>query len=81
MKSSGKKKAHLFGVAMPDDEHKRITQAEKFSIVGGSEEVHETMSEVAIKTFEKLKKKGKELEEVEPKELSDIIIENWNNLK
>lgn len=56
-----------------EDGHKRLTQAEKFSIVGGSEETHEKMTETLIKTFEDLKTKGKELEETEKEELAEII--------
>lgn len=56
-----------------EDGHKRLTQAEKFSVVGGSEETHEKMTETLIKTFEDLKTKGKELEETEKEELAEII--------
>lgn len=71
-----KEKSHLLGIALEDDGEKRITSAENFSIIGGTEEVHEAMSETAIKTFETLKRKGKELEEVSPKELDEIIRDN-----
>ena len=46
---------------------------EKFAIVGGSEETHERMTETVVKTFEELKQRGKQLEQVEPKELVDIL--------
>jgi len=69
--------AHLLGVGLDnEDGHKRLTQAEKFSIVGGSEETHERITETLIKTFEELKDKGKELEETPPKELGEIIQNN-----
>jgi lipoate-protein ligase A len=55
------------------DGHKRITTGEKFAIFGGSEETHERMTETVVKTFEELKQRGKELEQVEPKELTEII--------
>lgn len=58
------------------DGHKRITTAEKFSIVGGSEETHERMTETVVKTFENLKDRGKELKDVEPKELAEILAKN-----
>ncbi len=68
------KKTHLFGLGLDNnDGHKRITQAERFSIVGGSEETHERMTETVIKTFEDLKRKGKDLDDASPEELSDII--------
>jgi hypothetical protein len=69
--------AHLIGVGLDHkDGHKRITQAERFSIVGGSKETHERMTETVVKTFEKLDRKGKTLESIEQKELKDIIQES-----
>ena len=69
-----KKHAHLLGVGFDnDDGHKRITAADKFTIVGGSEETHGRMTETLVKTFETLKHRGKKLESVEPKELAEII--------
>lgn len=65
---------HLLGIGLDNsDGHKRITKADKFSVVGGSEETHGKMTEVLIKTFEDIKGRGKSLEEVEPEELADII--------
>ncbi|NDV61833.1 hypothetical protein G0Q06_05160 [Puniceicoccales bacterium CK1056] len=73
----GKKSVHLLGVGLDnDDGHKRLTQAEKFSIIGGSEETHERMTETLIKTVEDLKVKGKELESTDTKELAEIIHNN-----
>jgi peroxiredoxin len=67
-------KAHLLGVGLDNkDGHKRITTAEKFTIVGGSDETHGRMTETVIKTFEELKTRGKHLQTVEPKELAEII--------
>jgi len=55
------------------DNHKRITRSEKFAIIGGSEETHEKMTETVVKTFEELKKRGRELEQTEHQELVEII--------
>ena len=71
-----KKRAHaaLLGVGLDNaDGHKRITAGEKFVILGGSEETHARMTETVVKTFEELKQRGKPLEDVETKELSEII--------
>ena len=77
MASRIKKSSHLLGVGLDNqDGHKRITQAERFSIVGGSEETHGRMTETVVKTFEALDKRGKSIDTVESKELSDIIKEN-----
>ena len=69
--------AHLFGLGLDcNDGHKRITQADKFSILGGSESTHDRMTETLIKTIEDLTIKGKNLEEASSEELSDIIQKN-----
>ena len=72
-----KQKTHLLGLGLDnEDGHKRLTQAEKFSVVGGSEETHDRMTETLIKTFENLKDKGLDLEEAEKEELSELINRN-----
>lgn len=66
----------LLGVGFDnDDEHKRITKGEEFFLVGGSEETHERMQDVAIHVTEKLKSKGKRLEDAEVEELIDLVLE------
>jgi len=70
-------RAHLLGIGLDnDDGHKRITQAEEFSIVGGSQDTHERMTETVIKTFEDIKTEGKSLATIEPDQLSDLIQKN-----
>ena len=67
-------RAALLGLGLDnEDGHKRITTGEKFAIVGGSAETHERMTETVIKTFEELKHRGKQLEQVAPKELAEIV--------
>ncbi|CAA6678892.1 MULTISPECIES: hypothetical protein [unclassified Lentimonas] len=69
--------SHLIGVGLDNkDGHKRITQAERFAIVGGSNETHERMTETVIKTFETLDRCGKTLDNVEKQELAEIIHKN-----
>jgi hypothetical protein len=64
----------LLGVGLDNqDGHKRVTRGERFVIAGGSAETHERMTETVIKTFEELKQRRKDLNEVEPKELAEII--------
>ena len=68
------KSAHLLGVGLDDaDGHKRMTAAEHFTIIGGSEETHGRMTETVIKTFETLKRRRKPLHAVEPQELAEIL--------
>ena len=75
-KPSGKKKvaqkALLLGVGFDSDGHKRVTTGPNFALVGGTQETHEVMTEKAIKINEKLKAKGKTLEEVGRQEFEDI---------
>ena len=68
------KVAGLLGVGLDnEDGHKRITTGEKFVLVGGSQETHEHMTETVVKTFEELKRRDKQLENVDPRELGEII--------
>ena len=68
------KSAQLIGVGFDHtDDHKRITQAERFAILGGSHETHERMTETVVKTFETLDRKGKSLDKIDPHQLKDII--------
>ena len=70
-----KRKAVLLGVGLDSDGHKRLTTGENFALVGGTEETHEQMTEKAIKINEKLKSRGKQLEEVSRDEFDDIAQE------
>ena len=72
---STKRKAMLLGVGMDSDGHKRVTKGENFALVGGSKDTHEQMTEKAIKINEKLKARGKQLEQVTREEFDDIAHE------
>jgi len=65
----------MLGVGLDSDGHKRVTKGDNFALVGGSEETHERMTETAIKINEKLKLRGKQLEDVCHKEFDDIAHE------
>ncbi len=71
-RSNSKKKAMMLGVGLDDDGHKRVTKGDNFALVGGSKDTHEVMTEKALKINEKLKEKGKALEEVSREEFDDI---------
>ncbi len=67
-------RAGLLGVGLDnEDGHKRVTRGERFIIAGGSAETHERMTETVVKTFEELKQRRKDLTEVQPTELAEII--------
>ncbi|MCC5835237.1 MAG: hypothetical protein JJU20_10920 [Opitutales bacterium] len=78
MKSNETSKSrHLIGIGLDnEDGHKRITRADRFAVVGGSEETHDRMTETLVKTFEHLKQKGKSLDESEPQEIAELIQKN-----
>jgi hypothetical protein len=66
--------AGLIGVGLDNQAgHKRVTQGEEFLLVGGSEETHEQMQDVAIHVTESLKNKGKRLQDAEFQEVIDLV--------
>lgn len=76
MAEKGKKrKARLLGVGLDSDGHKRVTTGPNFTLVGGTQDTHEQMTEKALKINEKLKSRGKQLHEVSGEEFDDIAHE------
>ena len=69
------RKAMMLGVGLDSDGHKRVTRGPNFLLAGGSQETHEVMTEKAIKINEKLKARGKQLENVSHREFDDIAHE------
>ena len=64
----------LFGIGFDnEDEHKRITEGDEFLLIGGSEETHERMQDVAIHVTESLKIKGKRLKDASTDEVVDLM--------
>ena len=64
----------ILGVGLDNEAgHKRLTTGDKFILVGGSQDTHERMTETMVKTFEELKRRDKQLETVDPRELGEII--------
>lgn len=56
------------------DGHKRFTRADDVVLVGGSQETHEKMQDVAIHFNESLGARGKKLQEAEPNEILDLLM-------
>ena len=67
-----KSKALLLGIGLDSDGKKRITTGPNFALLGGTHDTHEEMTEKAIKINEKLKARGKQLNEVTHAEFDDI---------
>lgn len=73
------KRSHLLGLALDKntDGHKRITRGEKFTLLGGSQQSHEAMTESVVKTFETLKRKGRTLETADPREVAELLQKHY----
>lgn len=81
MKWNVKKKRSLLGVGLDNQDGEiRITRGRNFHLVGGSQETHEQMQEKCIQFNEKLSRRGKELEDLETRELYDLAEECRMNL-
>jgi len=75
------RRAHILGLGLDgEDGHIRITRGENFHLAGGSEETHEQMQESCIKFNERLQTRGKRLEDLDRKELSELAAECDMNL-
>jgi hypothetical protein len=67
----------LLGLGLDNtDQHKRITRGEGFDLVGGSQDTHERMTETVIKTVEDLSRKGRNLQEADPREIAELLRKN-----
>jgi putative protease len=63
----------LLGIGFDgSDGHIRITKGENFRLFGGSKETHGVMQEKAIKFNEHLRKRGKQLSEINQEEFREI---------
>ena len=72
--------AGILGVGLDnEDGHRRVTTGEQFTLVGGSEQTHDRMTETMIKTFEELKRRERRLETVDPQELAEIVHKSTPN--
>ena len=73
---SPRKKAKILGVGLDGgDGHVRVTKADNFHLVGGSQDTHEQMQDKAIRFNEKLGQRGKRLEDLERQEFLDMAQE------
>jgi len=76
-KKPKERKAVLVGVGLDaKDDHVRVTKGRNFRLVGGSDETHSRMVGTAVKLNEKLRQRGKELDDVEKEEFSDLLHES-----
>jgi hypothetical protein len=67
----------FLGVGLDNqDGDKRVSRSEHFVLVGGSAETHERMQDTAIRFGEKLKDRGKTLQETSAEEARDLLRES-----
>ncbi len=71
-KKKPRRKAVMLGLGLDSDGHKRLTTGPNFVLMGGSQETHEVMTEKVVKINEKLKAKGKQLEQVSGEEFDEM---------
>ncbi len=73
-RNEAKEVVGFLGIGLDNkDGHQRITQSEHFVLIGGSQETHESMQDVAIRFDEQLGTKGKKLQDVTPEEIIEIF--------
>ena len=71
---TAKARRHLLGLGLDGvDGHRRMTRGEGFTLAGGSEETHDRMTEAVVKTTEDLARKGRNLQEADPREVTDLL--------
>lgn len=64
----------FLGVGLDNkDEHKRLTRADSFLLVGGSEETHSKMQKISIRFNESLEQLGKRLREASEEEVAELM--------
>ena len=69
-----KKIIRLLGVGFDaDDGHLRMTTADKFDVVMGSDESHEYITQLIMKIEAELDAQGLNLDELSPEVLSEIV--------
>lgn len=75
-KRISRRKTRMLGVGLDnEDGHIRITRGENFEVWMGSEATHEQLQETCIKINERLKHRGKKLEDVSASEFADLVKE------
>jgi hypothetical protein len=75
-KDDAQRKSHLFGVGFDrDDDLKRITRGEDFTLFGGSERTHGEMVEEVQAFLKAVDKYGRKLSDISREEYRDIVRE------
>jgi len=67
-----KHKREIVGIGLDTYGHNRITTRPNCNLAVGTQDTHEKMTEKVISIKEKLQRRGKTLDEVEPRKFDDI---------
>lgn len=66
----------LLGLGLDgEDGHVRVTKGENFRLLGGSEDTHDRMIETTMRFNEKVRDRGKTLDQLEKQEFRDLMDE------
>jgi hypothetical protein len=72
-RKKSKRTGGLIGLGLDaQDGHKRITKGEDFLVVGGSEETHGRMTDIALRMKKCLQERGQTFGELTPSEFEDL---------
>ncbi len=65
----------ILGMGLDSDGEARLTRGDNFFLVGGTQDTHEVMQEKAVKFNEKLRERGRSLDDIDHTEARDIAEE------
>ena len=65
----------ILGMGLDSDGEARLTRGENFFLIGGTQGTHEAMQEKAVKFNEKLRQRGRTLDDIDHTEARDIAEE------
>ncbi len=66
----------LLGLGLDGEQGRtRISRGPSFCLYGGSEETHEKMQQTAVKFNERVDERGKKLQDINRRELTEIVEE------
>ena len=66
--------SHIVALAFDShDGHSRLTTSDQFFIMGGSEDTHQRMTEVVLRTCESLERQGKSVADATQEEIQALL--------
>jgi hypothetical protein len=66
--------SHIVALAFDShDGHSRLTTSDQFFIMGGSEDTHQKMTQVVLRTCESLERQGKSVSDATQEEIQKLL--------